>query len=185
MKNVIDFRSVSVSSIVTDIRGFKKPGESYTALLNAYLHIAVWHSIKDGQYTPALNLLPSVMPQLKESVSLYLTKYGFLRLEKGAIEYNATKGNELIREAKAAVGSDNIQAFRLMRANEVFESLPSLDEAFPKKAKQYKDIPLVDAYKALVARIKETESEGHCALGDDTAKKILEDMRVYVASFAK
>lgn len=188
MKNVIDYRSVSLTSIVEDINKFKKPGAAYTNLINAYLHIAVWHSIKDGQTSPGIALLAAVMPQLKESVSLYLTKYGlFTWTKKDGLKYNATAGTQLIKKAKEEgfTGDDGIKAFRKMVADNTFNELPSLDDAFPKKEKQYRDMILLDAFKHLIQRAQEVQSNGKAVQGDEEAKALLDMMQTYVASFAK
>lgn len=172
MSNRIDYRSLSSSDLTQTIRSFKNTSKLYNEVLNGLLAVAVYHSIKDGQVTPANNLLDACVPSVKDRVSLYLTKYGNIRYtEKQGFISDKRKNQE--RYGKEA-------------ADTVFLSLPDLDEAFPAKPRQYRDMDILAWMKAGIERAREVQSEGKAVIAcDDEVAELFGKMEQIVASYAK
>ena len=182
----IDYRSIKQADLTNDIKGFKKSSTLYNDVLNGYLAVCVYHSIKDGQITPAITLIDSCLPSLKGEVIEYLTRYGFMSWsDKKGLQYSREAGNALVKEAKAAGFDDDsgIKAFRKMRADEIFEALPELSEV-PSKPKQYKDLPLLKALKDLLRKVDEVKAAGKSVFADDEGKLLLTQLETYVATHA-
>lgn len=167
---MIDYRKQSMEEINNIIATFRKQEQTREQMLNGLLRVAVWHSIKDGQITPAINLLGSIKGQ-KEQVSLYLTKFGNMTwTKKNGLVYNKAKGK--------------IQ-FGLEKANEVFEELPSLEEAFPSKEKNYKDMPFMASIKHLLKRAEEVKAAGKSVVfATDEERHLFEAMQKLAAHAA-
>ena len=164
---MIDYRTQTVGSINEVIASFRKSENLRSEVLDGLLRVAVWHSIKDGQTTPAVNLLASIKGQ-KEQVSLYLTKFGNLQwTKKDGLKYCKAKGK--------------VQ-FGLEKANEVFESLPTLEEAFPSKEKQYRDMPFMASIKHILKRAEEVRAAGKTVVfSSDEEKELFTMMQTMAA----
>jgi len=166
----MDYRKSNVAALVTSIKKFGATDVKREELLNDLLKVAVWHTIKDGQITPASTLLAMVRGD-KERVAQYLTKFGNLTLskEKG-LAYSKAKG-------KVQYGPE--------KADEVFENLPTLEEAFPQHPKQYKDIPFANQIKAILNKAKLLQEHGHkFVFSNEDEQKLYDQMQGLVAKAA-
>jgi hypothetical protein len=168
---MLDYRNIPLSDVVSTIRSFGKSSKLHDEVINGLLAVAVFHSIKDGQVTPARELLAACSKSLKEDVSKYLTKYGNIR-------YTNDKGLVANKER-------NRERFGLDAANAAFLELPELAEAFPSAPKQYRDMDIVASFKSLIHRAKEVQAAGKSVIApDDEAARLFEQMETYVASLA-
>lgn len=168
---MLDYRAQSVSSVNEIISKLGKSEELRELILDGLVSIAVWHSIKDGQTTPAKFLVAAVRGKAKEQVVSYLTKFGNMKYTiKTGLEYCKAKG-------KVQYGID--------KANEVFETLPTLEEAFPAKPKQYKDIPFMTVIKGMLNRAAELQEHGKAmTLASDEEKALFAQMQKMVSQTA-
>jgi len=158
---MLDYRNLKTSDLENEIRAYGQKEVLREELLDSLLAVAVWHSVKDGQITPAVNLL-GVSRGNKDRVCLYLTKFGNL-------SYSKEKGLKFSKEkSKAQFGID--------KANEVFESLPSLEEAFPSKPKEYKDIPFASQIKAILNKAQTLSEHGKKFVFSNDEEKALFEM---------
>lgn len=168
---MLDYRTQSVTSVNEIISTLGKSEALREQILDGLVAIAVWHSIKDGQVTPAKFLITAVRGKAKEQVVSYLTKFGNMKYTaKSGLEYCKAKG-------KVQYG--------LEKANEVFDSLLSLEDAFPSKPKQYKDVPFMTAIKGLLNRAAELQEHGKSlVLANDEEKALFEQMQKLVGQTA-
>ena len=166
----MDYRKSNVAALITSIKKFGKAEEDREEVLNGLLKVAVWHTIKDGQIPPAGTLL-AVARGDKERVAQYLTKFGNLTLskEKG-LAYSKAKG-------KVQYGPE--------KADEVFENLPTLEEAFPQHPKQYKDVPFLNTIRAILNRAKTLQEHDHkFVFSNEDEQKLYDQMQGLVAKAA-
>jgi hypothetical protein len=165
---MIDYRTLKHSELAETIKSYGRSISLADDVLDGLLAVAVFHSIKDGQVTPAVNLLANCSRNMKGTVTQYLTKFGNVKWtkEKG-LQYDRRK--------------TEVQ-FGLEKANEVFESLPTLDEAFPNPEKQYRDIPFIQQLKRMVNKAKEIEAHGkHLIIAGDEEKELWDSIQHLVA----
>ena len=156
---MIDYRTLSAASLSDTISSYGRSIRLADDVLDGLLAVAVWHSVKDGQITPAVKLLAESSRNMKGPVSQYLTKFGNLK-------YSKEKGLQF-NKAKSA------SQFGIDAANALFETLPTLEEAFPSPAKQYKDMPLIAGLKHLVKKAQELEAHGHRLVASSDEEKAL------------
>lgn len=142
---MLDYRNKSASEIQGLIVNFSAIEASREEILDGLLSVAVWHSIKDGQITPAMGLLAATRGN-KDRVCMYLTKFGNL-------SYSKQKG---LSHSKSKHKGQN----GLEKANEVFDNLPSLEDAFPSVPKEYRDIPFASQIKAILNKAAKLQENG-------------------------
>ena len=165
---MIDYRNLSNSELSNTIQSFSRTESLADDVRDGLLAVAVFHSIKDGQVTPARDMLAGCSKSLKDRVSKYLTKFG-------NIKYSKEKGLGYDKR-KTAV------QFGIEKANEVFESLPTLAEAFPSEPTQYRDIPLIAELKRIVKKARELEQHSHRMItASDEEKQVWESIQHLVA----
>jgi len=165
----LDYRNQSISAINEVISGFRKSDALREQVPNGLVKVSVWQSIKDGQITPAVNLLSSIKGR-KEQGSLYLTKFGNLAWNK----------KDGLHYAKAKTKAQ----FGIEKADEIFESLPDLEDAFPSKEKQYRDMPFMAAIQHILKRAEEVKAAGKSVVFTNDKEKELFAQMQQLASMA-
>lgn len=156
-----DIRNVPVGNLIKKITGMSKAEANRQQVLSELAKAAVWHSLWTGQVTPAIALVGAVRGKDKESIVLYLTKFGNIKYsEKGGIKH--TMKHEQSREA----------------ADVWFEDAPTLEDEFPATPKQYRDMSMQAVIKHILARAEEVQKHGKSIIfSSDEEKQLFEKMK--------
>lgn len=169
----MDMRTLSGKELDSKFASLKKTGQARQELINDLVKVAVYHSVKDGQITPAQKLIGALgRTDAAKEVSHYLQKFGNLgwgTLEKGGKAKGIVFKNKHDRKYTAELTVEN-----LAYANEVFDSLPDLWDAFPNEAVELKDYVLAVAFKRILAEARKRSEAGKKVIAEnDEEAKIL------------
>lgn len=132
-----DYRKSPMGEVYTLIQTrIKRDGEERQQLINDLAKVAVFHSIKDGQVTPAQKLMGALgRTDAAEQVGKYLQKFGNIGF--GKLKDGTGKGFKFVKR----------QDLSLELANSVYEQLPDIWDVFPNEPKELADY---DFHKMIV-----------------------------------
>lgn len=154
-----DLRNLSVSALVSSIN--RKLGETSVreSDLNDFAKIAVYHSLKDGQITPAVILHGKLKrTDNREGILNYLQKYGNLGMKKD--KDSKALVLRFVNKNDCKYSNAEEQAQSLAFANDTYETLPEIWEAFPSVEKELKDYNFHARLAAMVKTMRETVAGG-------------------------
>ncbi len=147
----MDYRKTETAKVLLLIKDLTKKSKELEETIDDLLMVSVYHSIKDQQLTPGINLLAAVPRPMRSDVVLYLTKFG-------TFSYSEKKGLHHSKEKfEAGLNGE-------AKADEVFEQLAPLYEAFPKAEKEWKDFDFEQAVKAMLRRMNKTQEHGKAVI---------------------
>lgn len=172
----MDYRATTQSDLKKLCDKLGKAGQARQTLINDLAKVAIFHSLKDGQITPARALHGALgrTDAAKEVVN-YLQKYGNIgwgTLEKGG----SAKGIVFKNKHKIEYNEANKDK-NLANANAVYESLPDVWEVFSSEPKELMDFDFDRAIKRIAHEMRRRYTAGKQVIfANDTEKKIADEI---------
>jgi len=167
----MDMRSKSLAEINTLImQQVKNVGAAREEAINDLAKIAIWHSIKDGQVTPAMKLYGALCRgDNKQGIVAYMAKHGNIGF--GTIKGTKVKGIKHVLHHAAGLNVADSLAF----ANQVYENLPDfwVEHAAPEPV--VKDYDVHAAFMRLASEVRARMEAGKQALTKSDDEKALLD----------
>jgi len=167
MEIIMDMRSKSLAEINTIIaQKVRVVGQEREEAINDLAKIAIWHSLKDGQVTPAIKLYGALnRADNKQGIVSFLSKYGNIGF--GKLKGQEGKGIKHIKHNEHSIDF----------ANQVYESLPDFWLEFAAAEPVIKDYDIHAAFARIAAEVRTRLAAGKQALTKtDDEKAMLEQL---------
>lgn len=181
----MDMRSKSMAEITTLIaQNVKASGAVREEAINDLAKIAIWHSIKDGQITPAAKLYGALCRgDNKQGIVAFMAEhgnigFGKLKGEKAkGIIYSKHQQNMADKvEHEDKVEQVRLQALaQLALANQVYENLPDFWVEHGAKEPVIKDYDIHAAFARIASEVRLRREAGKQALTKSDAEKAVLD----------
>lgn len=183
----MDMRNKSMAEINTIInQQVKRIGKEREEAINDLAKIAIWHSIKDGQITPASKLYGALCRgDNKQGIVAFMAEHGNIGF--GKMKGEKVKGIIHIKHqhnmADKIEHADKVeqvklqQAAQLVIANQVYENLPDFWEDHAAPDPIIKDYDVHAAFARLASEVRNRIEAGKQALTKtDKEKELLDNI---------
>jgi hypothetical protein len=174
----MDYRNSTAVELRAMFEKLRSSGQDRQALINDLAKVAVFHSLKDGQITPARSLHGALgrTDAAKEVVD-YLQKYG--NLGWGVLDKASKAKGVIFRNKQNIEYTEANKEKNLDIANKIYESLPDVWEVFISEPRELQDFDFDKALKRLAQEMRKRYTAGKQVLfanpeEEKIAKEILE-----------
>lgn len=182
----MDMREKTMKELNTLITQVGKKGKEREEVINDLAKIAIWHSIKDGQITPAAKLYGALCRgDNKQGIVAFMAEHGNIAF--GKLKGEKVKGIIYIKHphnmAEKVECDDKVEQIKqqslaqLALANNVYENLPDFWEEHAAPEPIIKDYDVHAAFVRLSKEVRARIEAGKQALTkDDKEKKLLDNI---------
>lgn len=174
----MDYRQSSLADLKKVFTKLTTAGQERQEMLNDLAKVAIWHSIKDGQITPARSLHGALgRTDAAREVVNFLQKHG--NIGWGTVD-KASQAKGIIFKNKLDIKyTEENKAANLDYANSVYEALPDVWQQFSNEPRELMDFDFDRAIKRLAGEMRRRIEAGKKIIYADKneekiAKEILE-----------
>lgn len=154
-----DYRQTSTADLKKLFDKLNKDGKNRQELINDLAKVAVFHSLKDGQITPARSLFGALgRTDAAREVVNYLQKYG--NIGWGTVEKDSKAKGIVFKNKHNFEYNETNRAANLEKANAMYESLPDVWEVFMSEPKELMDFDFDKAIKRIAHEMRKRYEGG-------------------------